>query len=74
MKDLRKSVEEIWDNRELLAQRVADIERVVELLDKGELRCAEPTADGDWIVNEWVKKAVIMYFPTQKMRTMEAGE
>ncbi len=74
MKDLRASIEEIWENRSLLSERVADIERVVELLDKGELRCAEPLENGDWQVNEWVKKAVIMYFPTQKMRTMEAGE
>ncbi len=72
--ELRNKVETIWDNRELLADNIKAIEEVVELLNSGELRCAEPKEDGSWQVNEWVKKAVILYFPTQKMRTMEAGE
>lgn len=74
MEELKNRIEQIWDDRSLLSSGVADIERVVELLDSGELRCAEPRGDGSWQVNEWVKKAVIMYFPTQKMRTMSAGE
>ncbi len=44
----------------------------MERLDKGELRVAEP-AEGGWQVNEWVKKAVILYFPIQQMETIEAG-
>ncbi len=67
-------IEAAWENRELIkdsATRKA-IENVVELLDKGALRVAEP--DGDkWLVNDWIKKAVILYFPLQKMETIEVG-
>lgn len=51
---------------------VTAIEGIIEDIDKGRLRCAEPTENG-WQVNEWVKKAVILYFPTRKMETLEAG-
>jgi len=71
---LQETIEKIWDNRELLkdAASVSAIEEVIEKLDKGTLRVAEPTADG-WQVNDWVKKAVILYFPTRKMETTHAG-
>ena len=71
---LQQTIENIWDNRELLqnADAQASIREVVQLLDKGELRVAEPTENG-WQVNEWVKKAVVMYFPIQKMETIEVG-
>lgn len=74
MVELRRIIEQAWANREMLANtdvKVA-VERVVDLLDKGELRVAEPGENG-WIVNEWVKKAVIMYFPIKEMRVIEAG-
>ena len=48
------------------------IREVIRQLDLGELRVAEPTSEG-WKVNEWVKKAVVMYFPIQKMETIEVG-
>ena len=72
MNTLRESIETAWENRALLKEAAtqANIREVVNLLDKGELRVAEPTADG-WQVNEWVKKAVVMYFPIQKMETIE---
>lgn len=72
MNTLRTSIETAWENRALLKEDAtqADIREVVNLLDKGELRVAEPTTDG-WQVNEWVKKAVVMYFPIQKMETFE---
>jgi 2,3,4,5-tetrahydropyridine-2-carboxylate N-succinyltransferase len=72
MNTLRQSIETAWENRALLkeAKTQADIREVVNLLDKGELRVAEPTTDG-WQVNEWIKKAVVMYFPIQKMETFE---
>ena len=72
---LRKEVERLWDNREGLREESAKkvIRDVIELLDKCELRTAEPLEDGSWQVNEWVKKAVILYFPIQQMRVMEAG-
>ncbi len=74
MSDLKIQIEKAWDDRSLLknADTVEAIKTVVKKLDKGELRVAEPQGD-EWIVNEWVKKAVIMYFPTQKMETIEVG-
>ncbi|WP_298520191.1 2,3,4,5-tetrahydropyridine-2,6-dicarboxylate N-succinyltransferase [uncultured Kordia sp.] len=71
---LKEAIENAWDNRELLKNEdtQAVIRKVIDLLDVGELRVAEPTADG-WQVNEWVKKAVVLYFPIQKMETLEAG-
>lgn len=74
MESIQKIVEQVWENRELLAQQDErkTIERVVELLDRGEIRVAEPTEHG-WIVNEWVKKAVILYFPIKDMKVFEAG-
>ncbi|NJW51641.1 2,3,4,5-tetrahydropyridine-2,6-dicarboxylate N-succinyltransferase [Salinimicrobium oceani] len=74
MQDLRKSIEEAWDNRELLKedQTIKAIKEVIDLLDSGKLRVAEPVHEG-WQVNEWVKKAVVLYFPIQKMETLEAG-
>jgi len=67
-------IEEAWENREKLAMLETRnaIEEVIGLLDNGKLRVAEPT-DGGWIVNEWVKKAVILYFPIREMEVTEAG-
>ena len=74
MEQIKKQILEAWDNRALLKEKttVSAVEQVIEALDKGKLRVAEPTHDG-WVVNEWVKKAVILYFPLRKMETMEAG-
>ena len=72
---MRSIIEAAWENRELLKenQTVEAINQVIEELDKGIIRVAEPTDSGDWIVNEWVKKAVVMYFPIRKMETIEVG-
>ena len=74
MKEIRQIIESAWDNRELLKEQntIDTIRKVVDLLDNGTLRVAEPIAEG-WQVNEWVKKAVVLYFPIQKMETLEAG-
>jgi len=74
MSQLKTIIEQAWDNKELLKNEdtQAAIREVVSLLDLGELRVAEPT-EGGWQVNEWVKKAVVMYFPIQKMETKEVG-
>jgi 2,3,4,5-tetrahydropyridine-2,6-dicarboxylate N-succinyltransferase len=74
MENIKYQIEQAWENRELLklAETRETIKQVIELLDKGKLRVAEPIADG-WQVNEWVKKAVIMYFPINKMTTIEVG-
>ncbi|MGB2138452.1 MAG: 2,3,4,5-tetrahydropyridine-2,6-dicarboxylate N-succinyltransferase [Flavobacteriales bacterium] len=67
-------IEQAWDNRELLndSKTQESIRYVIEELDKGRLRVSEPI-EGKWRVNEWIKKAVILYFPIQKMETIEAG-
>jgi len=74
MSSLQTSIEAAWDNRELLKTQETQtaIRSVISELDEGKLRVAEPTSDG-WKVNEWVKKAVVLYFPIQKMETIEAG-
>ena len=71
---LKETIENIWDNRELFQNEESQkaIREVIRQLDLGELRVAEPTSEG-WKVNEWVKKAVVMYFPIQKMETIEVG-
>jgi len=72
--ELKQLIEKTWEDRSLLQSTESQqaIRAVVEKLDKGELRVAEPIANG-WQVNEWVKKAVILYFPIQKMETIEVG-
>ena len=74
MNELQSIIEQAWGNRALLQEtKTTDaIRSVIELLDSGKLRVAEPVAEG-WQVNEWVKKAVVLYFPIQKMETLEAG-
>ncbi len=67
-------VQNAWNDRSLLQQPETQhaIKSIVEMLDAGEIRVAEPTANG-WQVNEWIKKAVIMYFPIMQMKTFEIG-
>ena len=74
MTELQNSIENAWENRELLktSETQAAIREVINLIDQGKLRCASPGNDG-WIINEWVKKAVVLYFPIQKMEVLEAG-
>ena len=74
MENLRETIENAWINRALLKEEntILAIRKVIDLLDAGTLRVAEPTANG-WQVNEWVKKGVVLYFPIQKMETLEAG-
>jgi 2,3,4,5-tetrahydropyridine-2-carboxylate N-succinyltransferase len=82
MNELQSIIEQAWENRALLQETktIDAIRAVIELLDSGKLRVAEPVADtstslstSSWQVNEWVKKAVVLYFPIQKMETLEAG-
>ena len=74
MIQLKNIIEKVWNDRSLLTDSVHinAILEVISLLDEGKLRCAEPTNSG-WQVNEWVKKAVVLYFPIQKMEVLEAG-
>ena len=71
---MKESIEKAWENRELLKEKetIQAIEAVIEQIDKGILRVAQ--LDGDkWKVNEWVKKAVVLYFPIRQMETIEIG-
>ncbi len=74
--ELRSIIDRVWVDhtqlRNLEAQ--AAVNEVIERLDRGELRAAEPDGEGGWMVNDWVKKAVILYFPTRELRQTNAGE
>lgn len=72
--ELRQQIEAAWNDRSLLQSKETQvvIREVIDQLDKGNLRVAEPQGDG-WKVNEWIKKAVILYFPIQQMETIEVG-
>lgn len=74
MTELQSIIENAWEDRTLLSEKetINAIREVIALLDSGELRVAEPVENG-WQVNEWVKKGVVLYFPIQKMKTIEAG-
>jgi 2,3,4,5-tetrahydropyridine-2-carboxylate N-succinyltransferase len=74
MSNVQQVIEQAWENRELLkySDTINTINFVIEELDMGRLRVAEPTTEG-WHVNDWVKKAVIMYFPIRQMETLEVG-
>jgi 2,3,4,5-tetrahydropyridine-2-carboxylate N-succinyltransferase len=72
--ELQSIIEDAWNDRSLLknAQTIDAINAVIEELDKGRLRVAQPVENG-WQVNEWVKKAVILYFPIREMQVTEVG-
>ncbi len=74
MKYLQDKIETAWNERDLLSDQetINAIREVISLLDEGKLRVAEPTSN-NWKVNEWIKKAVVLYFPIQKMETFEVG-
>jgi 2,3,4,5-tetrahydropyridine-2,6-dicarboxylate N-succinyltransferase len=68
-------IEQAWENRELLHQQEFQeaIRSVISELDAGKIRVASPKSEGSWEVHNWIKKAVILYFPIQKMQTIEVG-
>lgn len=72
--ELKELIEKAWTDRELLKSQEVQtaVREVVAMLDKGKLRVAEPDGE-NWKVNEWIKKAVIMYFPIQQMEVIEVG-
>lgn len=75
MESTQLQIEQAWEDRSLLktAKTQSAIRRVIDWLDNGEVRVATPLGDGEWRVNDWIKKAVLMYFPIQKMKTIEVG-
>ena len=74
MIDLKKMIEDAWDNRNLLSESdyINAINTVIERLDKGEIRVAELIGTR-WHTNDWIKKAVILYFPTRAMEEIKTG-
>jgi 2,3,4,5-tetrahydropyridine-2-carboxylate N-succinyltransferase len=72
---LKPAIESAWDDRSLLQKPETQqaIREVIALLDAGTLRVAEPQPDGSWTTHEWIKKAVLLYFPIQAMETIEVG-
>lgn len=75
MSEFAHRIEQVWENRELLKEEatIKLIRDIVEEVDKGRLRVAQPDGDGNWVVNEWVKKAIILYFPIQQMTVSKVG-
>jgi 2,3,4,5-tetrahydropyridine-2-carboxylate N-succinyltransferase len=72
--ELKEIIEKAWENQEFLREKEVKIaiKTIIDELDRGIRRVAEPV-EGKWIVNEWIKKAVILYFPIQKMKSIEVG-
>lgn len=75
MDSLKETIEQAWLDRALLNEQITKdaIHNVVKLVNDGELRVANPTTNNQWQVNEWVKKAIILFFPLQKMEIAEVG-
>lgn len=71
---MEKKITEIWNNRELLSTTEAKdaVLTTIEMLDKGEIRVAQPI-NNEWIVNQWVKQAVLLYFSLRPNETIESG-
>ena len=71
--NLQELIAQLWQNRELLKESKGQeaVRAVIEEVDKGRLRVAEPNAQGGWQVNEWVKQAILMYFGIQPMQTWD---
>ena len=72
--ELKAKIEEAWENRSLLKEVNYNqaIRETIELLDNGAIRVAEMNS-GVWLVNEWIKKAVLLFFPISEMQTLEVG-
>jgi 2,3,4,5-tetrahydropyridine-2,6-dicarboxylate N-succinyltransferase len=73
MEELRRRIEALWADRDGLAHDAEAVEATVAALDAGELRVAERNAAGEWVVNEWAKQAILLYFRLRPMAPMQAG-
>ena len=73
-KQWKEIINSAWQDRSLLDNDITQntIHQIIEEVDKGRLRVAQQI-DNSWQVNDWVKKAIILYFPIQKMETIEVG-
>ena len=76
--ELKFMIDSAWERRTMLTPEELEgstaptVERVISGLESGEFRVAEPDGNGGWLVNEWLKKAVLLYFRTQEMELIEA--
>jgi len=75
MSDIKSQIEAAWEDRTLLKEEStkAAIHELINRLDTGVVRVAEPDGNGGWKVNDWVKKGVVLYFPIAEMKTIEVG-
>jgi len=73
MNHLPSLIEAAYQNRALLAQQQYEdaVRETIEAIDKGVLRVAVPKDDGSWVIQQWVKQAILLYFAVQKMQTWE---
>lgn len=74
MESLKEKIEAVWEQRDLLKNSSSQqaVREVLDFLDQGKLRVAEPIGD-EWLVNEWVKKAILLYFSIAEMKVQEVG-
>lgn len=78
VEELKFTIDSAWERRAMLTPDEIEgstkptVERVLDGLERGEFRVAEPDGKGGWLVNEWLKKAVLLYFRTQAMQLVEA--
>jgi len=72
---MKHTIEAAWNDRSLLQRDEVKraVRAVIAQLDAGEIRVAEMMADGSWQTHEWIKKAILLYFPIQEMQTIEVG-
>ena len=75
MEELRKLIDEAWEDRNLLMEKRYEsaVKEAVELLDRGKIRVAERVSIGNWKVNEWVKKSILLFFSVSHMKLTEIG-
>lgn len=76
MEELKSLIEAAWNEPLLLSQYLYKeaVEEVIQKLDEGKLRCASPLPNGEWIVHEWVKKAILLFFRLQQVKPFSAGD
>jgi 2,3,4,5-tetrahydropyridine-2-carboxylate N-succinyltransferase len=75
MADYSELIEQVWEDRSLLKLPIFSeaVHSIIDKLDRGEVRVATPTPHGKWQVHEWIKKAIVLYFPLQAMQVSEVG-
>lgn len=76
---MKTEIENLWNERESVdfssdTNAINLVEKAIGLLDSGEARVCEPKGNGEWQVNQWLKQAILLYFRTQKMTTIKAGD